>query len=402
MNRLLLILIVLLIPQYTWGFDWNKGKTDEKNYHVIVPFESVQDKIIIPVTIADKSYRFILDTGAACVISSKIADIIGLKADTSVILYDQSGIDKLSSIGCMNQIEIAGISFDSIPVIIENENNPIFSCLNLDGFIGSNLLRNSIVQFSSKNQQVILTDQFNKLTIDSTYVTPLILEEYTSIPFFQFTYSPSAKNFKERMGSYTMFDSGSDDFISISMRNLEYSDSVGLAPKVLAKSFGSNTLGMNGAAMNANSYLLDLPVFTIGHSVFLNGTATTTTGYSNVMGTQLLKHGTVTIDYINKQFCFEPDNTDKSAIDVSEKRWPLDPAFNGDTLVVGQIWDDNLRRKIKTGDRILSINDMNTEEVKLCDLLTGGVFTNSEKGTFRIENKDKKVISLTLETRYFK
>jgi hypothetical protein len=402
MNRLILFLIVLLIPHYIWGIDWNKGKTNEKNYYVVIPFENVNDKIIIPVTIANESYRFILDTGAPCSVSGKIADKIGLKADTSEILFDQSGIEKKGSLGYINHIAIAGISFDSIPTIIENENNPFFSCLKVDGIIGSSLLRNLIVQFSFQNQQVILTDQFEKLTIDSIYITPLILSEFASIPFFQFTYSPSMKNYKERMGSYPMFDSGSDGFISISGRNLKYSDSVGLAPKIVAKSLGSNTLGMHGAAKNSTSYLLDLPVFTIGNSVFINGTATTTTGVFSVIGTQLLKYGTVTIDYINRHFCFEPKATGKSATDVSQKLWPMDPTFHGDTLVVGQIWDDNLRKKIKVGDRILSINDINTEEIRPCDLMSGRLFKNIEKGTFKIENKDKKVIRLTLEVKYFK
>lgn len=402
MNKLNLFLIILLIPHYIWGIDLNKGKINEKNIYVSVPFENVNNKIIIDITIANNSYRFLLDTGSPCAISSRIADKIGLKADTSEILSDQSGIEKLGSIGHISNIAISGVSFDSIPIIIENENNPIFSCLKIDGIIGSNLLRNLIVQFSYQNQQVILTDQFEKLNIDQTNVIPLILNESTSIPFFLFKYLPSMKNPNEKMGCYTMFDSGSDGFISISMRDLNYSDSVGLAPKILAKSLGSNTFGMHGAANNSTTYLLDLPAFSIVNSVFINGTATSTTGNSSVIGAQLLKYGTVTIDYINKQICFEPNTTEKLPINVVKKLWPIAPAFYGDTLVVGQIWDDKLRKKIKIGDRILSINDINTEKITHCDLLTSNEFKEIEKGTFRIESKDKKVISLTLERKYFK
>ncbi|MBN2165363.1 MAG: clan AA aspartic protease, partial [Marinilabiliaceae bacterium] len=372
------------------------------NYHVIIPFENVNDKIIIPVTIGNESYRFMLDTGAPCAISSNIAGKIGLKADTSVIIADQSKKEKLYSFGCINKIEIAGISFDSVPIIIGNEFGSAFSCLNIDGIIGSNLLRNSIVQFSYQKGQIILTDQFKKLNIDSINISPMILSEDQSIPFIQFIYSPSIKKFKKKMGSYAMFDSGSDDFISISFHNLEYSDSVGLAPKVLAESFGSNTFGLHGAAKNSISYLLDLPIFSIGHSVFLNGTASTTIGNSSVIGTQLLKYGTVTIDYINKQFCFKPKTAEESVIDVIRKRFPIDPGFNGDTLVVGQIWDDKLLKEIEVGDRILSINDINTENITPCDMISGNTFKNIEELTLRIETKNKGVISFTLEKTYFK
>ncbi len=402
MNRLNFFLIILLMPHYIWGIDLNKGKINEKNFYVSVPFENVNNKIIIAVTIANNSYRFLFDTGAPCSISSRIADKIGLKADTSKILSDQSGIEKLGSIAHINNIVISGISFDSIPIIIENENNPFFSCLKIDGIIGSNLLRNLIVQFSYQNQQVILTDQFEKLNINPTNVIPLILSESTSIPFFLFKYLPSMKNPNEKMGFYTMFDSGSDGFISISMSNLKYSDSLGLAPKILAKSLGSNTLGMHGAANNSTTYLLDLPAFSIINSVFINGTAISTTGNSSVIGAQLLKYGTVTIDYINKRICFEPNTTEKLPINVSKKLWAIDPTFYGDTLVVGQIWDDKLRKEIKIGDRILSINNINTEKINLCDWISGSLFENIEKGTFKIENQDKKVISFTLEKKYFK
>ena len=58
-----LLLISLTVLGQETTFTFNKGEANQSEYFSIIPFESVRGKIIINVSINEKGYRFILDTG---------------------------------------------------------------------------------------------------------------------------------------------------------------------------------------------------------------------------------------------------------------------------------------------------------------------------------------------------
>src|SRR5690606_13265934 len=75
------------------GLKDDKGKIVQRNYFEEISFEVVHDKIIVPITIDNKTYRFILDTGAPNLISEKVAKEINLKSHQSISIKDANNIE---------------------------------------------------------------------------------------------------------------------------------------------------------------------------------------------------------------------------------------------------------------------------------------------------------------------
>ena len=72
--KLILTLLIVFVSQFfvAQNVDFDKGTILQKKYYEVIQYESVYDKIIIPVTINGKNYRFLLDTGAPNLISNEV------------------------------------------------------------------------------------------------------------------------------------------------------------------------------------------------------------------------------------------------------------------------------------------------------------------------------------------
>jgi hypothetical protein len=69
----------------------NLGKASTKNYLSVVKFEKLRDKLIVPVTIEGRQYRFLFDTGAPNIISQELDSILNLKQIGSIPTSDATG-----------------------------------------------------------------------------------------------------------------------------------------------------------------------------------------------------------------------------------------------------------------------------------------------------------------------
>lgn len=75
-KNLFLIVIILTTKVFSQNINMNIGATKSKNYYQEITFEFIKNKIIIPVEIDGKTYKFLLDTGAPNMISKEIHDLI--------------------------------------------------------------------------------------------------------------------------------------------------------------------------------------------------------------------------------------------------------------------------------------------------------------------------------------
>jgi hypothetical protein len=61
----------------------------------------------------------------------------------------------------LKEIKIGNTTFAGIPTLVNLPDQ--LKCWHVDGIVGSNLLRNSIVVFDGQKHQIIITDQLDKL-----------------------------------------------------------------------------------------------------------------------------------------------------------------------------------------------------------------------------------------------
>ncbi len=89
---------------------------------------------------------------------------------------------------------------------------------------------------------------------------------------------------------------------------------------------------------------------------------------SSRLGAKLFDYGKVTLDYKKGRFYFKPY---KNAIKdkLSQKPLAMEPTIENNEVVVGLIWDKNLKSKINVGDEILKIGDIDFQSMSFCEMV---------------------------------
>ncbi len=352
-------------------FTVNKGGTSQKKYFTTIPYKEVKTKVIIQCFINNKPYNFIVDTGAITTISPALYKELNLKALPKINLSDQSGkLDSLPLVS-LNNIKLGDITFNDIPTVVAKDFH-LLDCFKVDGLIGSNLLRNSIVQFSSQTKLLTITDSPKSLSLKGNYATKMRTDKTQSNPVIAI----KVNNDELELTDHLLFDSGMDSFYDLSYKSFKELLADKNLLKVEAQATGSYSFGLNGLSDEEESYRLFVPELVINGYTFKNVTTVTTHGGSSRIGADLFKYGTVTLDYINKKFYFEP--FEKEATNLAEKSWPFIPTAKDGKIVVGLVWDKAWAGKINQNDIVVSFDGKTYENADVCDVMTSD---NSSKNT---------------------
>ncbi|TYB76933.1 retropepsin-like aspartic protease [Bizionia myxarmorum] len=160
-----------------------EGKTAEENFKVTLPFEIKDGFIIVKVKIENKNYNFLLDTGAPNVVSKELAETLNFKIIDSVQVYDVFNKSQITKYARIDTIEIGSINFMGTTAVINDINSiPVWSSLNIDGFIGSNLMQHAIWDLDFNKNQITITDNESKLSLPEKVIENKLFIGYAGIP----------------------------------------------------------------------------------------------------------------------------------------------------------------------------------------------------------------------------
>jgi hypothetical protein len=96
-----------------------------------------------------------------------------------------------------------------------------------------------------------------------------------------------------------------------------------------------------------------------------------------------------TLDYKNKNSYFELFEKDQN---FEDSFWDVSPTFKDNKLVIGYIWSKELEKKIDLGDQIIKIDEMETENIDVCDILLNSPMETSQKVTLTVRTKNGEII----------
>lgn len=392
MIRILILTLLWALPGVAaraQSFTLNAGGTGQENYFTVIPYENIKGKIIIPVSLQGKKYRFILDTGAPNSISSALAEVLQPALLNKISVTDQSGRTDSMKVVSLPDVMLGDVTFTHIPSLVSE--SPIFSCTGYDGLIGSNLLRSSIVRFSSVDKTITITDDRSKLGLKKKYASELKLTASQSNPYFKVILSG-----KKKVSEYLLFDSGADNIYDLCMEHYKLFKPYGILTDII-ETHGSGTMGFHGMADNAPVCRMKVPAFEINGARLTNITAETTNDDNSRVGAKLLDHGIVTVDYRHRKFYFEPF---QPTADLHEKQPGFSASFSNGKYIVGIVWDEQLRSHMHTGDQIMSVDGIDHAHITLCDLLTKeSVLKNKDKATIVLKDKNSALHTLQVEKK---
>lgn len=395
-NTWLFAFLLLAAAGRAWGQSMLSGQQspiEQPDYYVKIPFEVSRGIPVIPVEIGGKTYRFLLDTGAPTLLSEKLSQQLALKPLAKLAIQDANAqVDSLRTV-LLPSLKISGITFVNQPVLVAAQ-PLIFDCLGVDGFLGSNFLRNSIVQFSYPDRLVTIASDARQLALDANAAADLLVEPSQSSPLItmRFTGEEVGRN---TVFEQLLFDTGYSGFYDLTMNKHFNLFRQAKALRVLGQAQGGDNVAINGVEKPAAHYRVFVPELTINGAKFRNVTATTTNDYNSRLGNELLKHGRVTVDYKNKKFYFEPFSAAGTDLQA-ENHKPLAATIADGKLCVGMVWDKKLARKIAPGDQILSVDGVSCEQFTACDIMNNKHPTTRPGSRLKIKTKRGQIEEVVL------
>ena len=389
-GKLFCIFLVLTTFVFAQNNNLNIGETASKNYFEQFDFTFLKDKIIVPVEIEGVTYKFLLDTGAPNIISKEINDLLNPQLLRTISITDVSGIKEDLNVVSIEKLKFGNITFQNTATLVYDlKNNTPFNCLEVDGFIGSNMLRNSILQIDSKAMKITLTDNVKKLNLDRKNSSKLKLIGSQSSPYVWIHLGG-----KDKGKEHVLIDTGMGALYDISSRAYGVFKNEIIFNEV-GESEGASSLGLFGDVPVKNHVRLHLPLLKINELEIENCITTTSNDTNSKIGAELLKYGVMTLDFRNKRFYFNPI---AKKINIQKPEFNFTRTLKDGKLIVGFVWDDDLKEKLNYGDEILEIND---EEIILCDLITKESALETEDSLkMRIKPNEGEIFEIKVEKKY--
>ncbi len=349
---------LLALPLIAQSPRLSRSGPKPRNYFEEIPFERVNDKIILPVHINGNEYRFLLDTGAPTIVSRALAEALELKPLVEVPVGDVTGRKKPMGIVVLPEIAMGGIAFRKIRALVNTDDtNLVFGCFEIDGFIGSNLLSSSILQLDFRQNTLVLTDKRRRLELDKARSAPMALVGEQKSPWMVVELSG-----EEKARDQLLIDTGSDEVYDISRQIYEALDGKSIfIPK--GESLGTSSIGLFGAGDQSRQYRLLLPRLRIPGLELTNLPVITTPDTHSRIGAGLLHYTALTLDYRKKRVYFQP-HAPIAEVDLPVRDISLSVDDKG--LVVGHVWSEKLREQVAHGDRILQLDDKSYD---LCEII---------------------------------
>ena len=356
-----LLILFFSLPIFAQNVNFNKGKAAKKNYYTEVAYAELKNKIIIPVKIQGQTYRFLFDTGAPNLISHSLKDLIQTKALQTIQVKDANDKRRPLSVVIIPLLDIGGVSFKNSPAIVnDTASNFLFDCLKIDGIIGSNLVRNAIVQIDSRKKQIILTDQAKRLGLEGLGSLDMALNSNQSSPYIWIRLTGEGKAREQ-----VLLDTGAEGFYDLSFNSFKKLNQLQVFSHIDSAQ-GYKGVGLFGVSEPTTHYRVQLPSIDFLDTEFANVISVSTAALKSRIGADLLRYGKATLNFKQKRFYFEAFD---SKVDLQEEVWSFSPTVKNGQVVVGIVWDESLSTSLKSGDSIIKINELDTGSMDICDLL---------------------------------
>lgn len=137
-----------------------RGETINNDFEVTVKFDEYLGLVIVPVEINGKTYRFLFDTGATTGISSDLNEKLNNNTIFRGGLIDSDKNRTIVKYVSVDSLNIGGISFTNQSAFVINfDKNPILKCMDLDGILGSNTIKNCNWKIDFQNKKIELTNK---------------------------------------------------------------------------------------------------------------------------------------------------------------------------------------------------------------------------------------------------
>lgn len=293
---LLLLHATACSPSWTTAIRY--GKTIDEPFLETVNTEISNGLIIVPVQIAGNNYRFLFDTGAILSISEEIQQKMDYKKVSTGGLVDSDNNRREVSYVQVDTLKIGKIPFIAQTAFVADfTKNPIIACLNIDGIIGSNLMRFCNWNIDYQNAEVVLFKDTDYPSHKKEMTLPFELNN-------QFDQIVSLNLGKANLKNLKI-DYGSNGSLTLSKSSME----VLIEHKIITKTFAENGFVSSGLYGKTSASTREFAwADTLNNNNFRVEGVELKTGKTGLIGGEILSRFVVTLNFDEKEICFVPAN----------------------------------------------------------------------------------------------
>lgn len=340
---------------------FQESRIINKNYFEEIPFNLVLDKIVIPVTIENQVYNFLLDTGAPNLISRELRYKLNVKNSQNIVVSDANNKKDSLELITINNLKIGNVAcINSMAIVNDIAKHPLLKCYKIDGFIGSNFFKNAILKIDYNAKKIIITDKIKQLYPKSKGKKLYLLGNQIA-PYVKIEFKGNNGSIGQEQ---VLVDTGMDGFYELTKDFYQ-----NFLPKTIfeeiANSEGAGSIGLFGESNSSKQFLLRSDHFKLDNTIFKNLYIITSDDNNSKIGLEFAKYGDIIIDFKNKRFYYEAVDS----IMLTEKVPKITPTLLNDKIVVGYIWDSSLKSKLSYGDLVLKINNEEMTTKTPCEIL---------------------------------
>lgn len=384
MKKILLLLIILTsINSFSQKGIFKKGTITPTTYNESLKYLFKDHAIILDVEINKKVYKFLLDTGAPTVISSKIeGDFPFLKEESITDAMTNSQNVKYVSIPLL---KIGNLNFHNFTAM--QEHLTPFDTMGIDGIIGANIISKSAWDFDLENNKIIISNKLDKKIVKNGFNKIKTKKTYSGTPTLNLSYF----NALNEKGIF--FDTGYAGLFYLSHNKYIEFKKLGLIANEIE---GEGHLSTNAFGVDEGKtykFPIDLSIDDIKIPTFISAIDNDTE--SNLGCKWLIYYRTI----LYKNYLYFKGNSEKS-ISEDFSSIGISTEIITNSIVVNFIWNNSKAHKlgIKNGDTILSVNNkdfttLSTKELKVVNDL----ISKESKVTLEINTKGN-FITLEKET----
>jgi predicted aspartyl protease len=346
-----------------WAQDFklDAGKISQKEFLEEVDFELEHGKIVIPVSLAGQTYRFLLDTGAPNIVSKRVANILNPASKRDVNVVDANNKTQNMEMVPLPEMRLGSLQFENgVAIVVDLDNHPVLKCYRLHGFVGSNFFKNAVLHVDYAAKKIKISHTIKSFS-PQTKGFPMQLVGQQLAPYVALGHQSEGCN---EGSEFALLDTGMDGFYDLS--NRVYADfKKGEVVKTLSESKGVVSLGLFEKLEPSPHRLVQIQKMKINGITFANIITETTDDDNSRIGLDAFKLGKVTLDFHKKKWYYEAPTQN----DLSQKNPQFTPTLIDQRLVVGIVWDETLKSKIQFGNPIVRIDQHSLEKLSVCDIV---------------------------------
>ncbi|MFN5983219.1 MAG: aspartyl protease family protein [Fluviicola sp.] len=370
-----------------------KGSVEQKEFKTEIPFEMRLGLVIIPVTINGKTYEFLVDTGAPNVCSKELAAELNLKTKVSQNTGDSQGVKEKLDFVVVPEIYLSGICFkETGAAVADLKHAEVISCLDIDGIIGANLMKEAIWEFDYERKVITISDKKSSFTIPDNAIHLPFTPALSSTPEVTITYNGVEDK-------YVTFDTGSNGLFTISKSTLEKIEEK-KPPVKKAMSFGSSGSGLYGVAKADTSYMILIDSTQVG-GLFIENNAVSVENGAKLIGTKFLKNFRVIIDWNVKEILLIPV---KPFVNNTFESFGFSPFISDNKLIINELYmnSEASEKGIKIGTQILAVDGIDYRTCsadQFCAIIERGLVPEGKKTMTLLVliDGEEKTLQLTKE-----